>query len=266
MAGSEPLKYFNAVTQLMTGNNATKQEPVLKINSANLAFSMREGNGTKGATDPNKNVNQVIQAALMDFGNGGDNYDLAQGVSRGEGTIESEGLTETEVKDLFEAVLGRPPLLSSDLASTGGNPDALKALVIDQLTKNGDLYVPLDFGREVVTKSNDTYNTYKNYKSSYDLENDREPTYETIENNMSHMVKIEGLPYDMVPKDPSGKPFMVGNPKKEYSYKVINVINPTTGKGESMPFDSVLEAIGRANGKASGGPFGIKPPPRKPGG
>ncbi|MDB5095797.1 MAG: hypothetical protein JWM80_218, partial [Cyanobacteria bacterium RYN_339] len=53
-------------------------------------------------------------------------------------------------------------------------------------------------------------------------------------------------------------------PPVPYSYQAVNVINPATGKGEVMSLSSVVDAAGRANGKASGGPVGIKPPPPKP--
>lgn len=263
LAGSEPLNYFNTATKLMTGGDTSRMEPPLTLDSANRDYAMREQKGANGQPDPVKNVNELMQAALMEFGNGAASYDLPSGASRGEGDIYSEGLTESQAKDLFETVLGRPPLLQSDITPTNGDPAALKNLITGQLKEKGDLYLPLDFGQviEVSPGGREDYG-YK-YNMMYEQE-PPEPVYETIESNMSHMVKIEGEPYAVTPTGPNGKPYMVGNPPQPYSYQAVNVINPTTGKGEVMALDAVVDAAGRANGKAAGGPYGIKPPPPKP--
>ncbi|MDB5101520.1 MAG: hypothetical protein JWM80_5941, partial [Cyanobacteria bacterium RYN_339] len=213
LAGSKPLNYFNTATQLMVGGDTSKLDPPLALSDDNRAYAMRDQN-TAGKPDPVRNVNQTMQAALMEFGNGTDNYDLAFCVSRGEGDIYSEGLTETEAKGLFETVLGQPPLLRSDIDPTNGNPAALQVLITSELTQKGELYLPLDFGESVEVGQQPR----GNYSGYDDGQQEMDPIYATIESNMSHMVKIEGAPYAVTPTDPHGKPYMTGTPPVPYSY------------------------------------------------
>ena len=106
MAESDPSLYFvTAADMLRSGGGRLPDGSSATLSAANRAFIAGQG------YSPAERVDATFQAALMDYANGADTYDLASDTStKADGTGSYQGVNQQQATELNQAALRAPTL------------------------------------------------------------------------------------------------------------------------------------------------------------